>query len=118
MTILDAYPLIAWILDEPAANDVADILKKQNSVQMSSVNLAEVIDVIGRTAPKDYILLDQSLSLLTDGSLEIITADEDICRLAGSLRVRYYQRGASPLSLADCIALATCIRTGGSLVTA
>ena len=46
MIALDAFALIAYLTDEPAAGEVEALLREPCVV--SSVNLAEALDVLGR----------------------------------------------------------------------
>jgi len=39
--------------------------------------------------------------------VDVLPVDEAIGRLAGALRARHYERDRRPLSLGDCLALAT-----------
>ncbi len=48
-----------------------------------------------------------ALALLEAGGLQVIPVDGDIGIDAGQLHARFYDRRTSPLSMADCVALAT-----------
>jgi predicted nucleic acid-binding protein len=48
-----------------------------------------------------------ALILLESGGLHIAVVDADIGISAGGLHAKYYKRTTSPLSMADCVALAT-----------
>ncbi len=58
-----------------------------------------------------------ALILLESGGLEIAVIDVDIGISAGDLHARHYDRKTSPLSMADCAALATAIALGEPLAT-
>jgi uncharacterized protein with PIN domain len=105
VTFLDAYRLVALVADEPAAPEVEAILR-EGSVAITAVNLAEVIDVVGRI---HRIGVEELRATLEPHLSEVITAvpatEADAWRAAG-IRTRYYDRRACPLSLADCFVIA------------
>jgi len=104
-TLLDAYALIAFLDDEPAAADVEGLLARGDA-SMTTVNLAEAAD-------KQLRLSSVSLPELHEvvGSLPVamIPLTEAHAWRAAELRARHYDRRASPVSLADCclVAVAT-----------
>ena len=53
-----------------------------------------------------------ALMLIETGGLEIAVVDHDIGVAAGRLHARHYDRKTSPLSMADCVALATSAALG------
>jgi predicted nucleic acid-binding protein len=116
VTFLDAYPLVALIADEPAAPEVAAILRARR-VAITTVNLAEVIDVVGRV---HRIGEEELRGGLEPHLSEVITTvsptEADAWRAAG-IRTRYYDRRTCPLSLADCFVIAAA-GAGGSIATA
>ncbi len=99
--LLDAAPVIAFLRDEPAAEDVERILRDGRGA-MSAVNLAEATDVLVRLhgiAPAEL-----------DGLADVIDARPvglTEGRAAGRLRALHYHRTLRPLSLADCFLLAS-----------
>jgi len=58
-----------------------------------------------------------ALELLDAGGLGTIPVDGDIGVEAGRLHARFYDRRTSPLSMADCVALATAMSLGEPLAT-
>ena len=58
-----------------------------------------------------------ALELLEAGGLGTIPVDRDIGVEAGRLHARFYDRRTSPLSRADCVALATAMSLGEPLAT-
>ena len=58
-----------------------------------------------------------ALVLLESGGLQIAAIDATIGTSAGELHARHYDRKTSPLSMADCIALATAAALGEPLAT-
>jgi ribonuclease VapC len=103
-TILDAYALIAFLVDEPAAPEVERLLRSRAAI--TSVNFAEVLDrlVRGRGLPGDAV--QATLTPLLDERLERIEVDFPLAVTAARLRADHYHRTQRPLSLADCICLA------------
>ena len=58
-----------------------------------------------------------ALALLENGGLHVASVDADMGIEAGDLHARHYDRQTSPLSMADCIALATAMRAREPLAT-
>ena len=114
---LDAYALVAFLADEPARPEVAEILRE--SCVMSTVNLAESLDVLGRIhgIGEDELrgLVDP---LLAEDAVRVEAPADDDAWVVARLRTRYYDRSTRGLSLADCFLLATATRLGASVATA
>lgn len=105
MILLDANALIALLKDEPAAGEVAELLRENDCATPASC-LSEVVDRLIRRAgvrPEDVV---DRLEPLIDASLGIIPIESRLAWLAGELRGVHYTRGSEDLSLADCILLA------------
>jgi uncharacterized protein with PIN domain len=110
---LDAACLVALLRGEAGAPVVADLLRAGGGVLLSAANRAEVVDRLARQgAPSDAVIAD--LDLLELDAVDVTNAIAD---RAGQLRARYYHRTDCPLSLADCIALATAAAAGARLAT-
>lgn len=117
MFALDAYALVAFLANEPARSEVAEILRE--SCVMSTVNLAESLDVLGRTHGIGEDELRGLVNPLLDEDIVRIEAPtDDDAWVVGRLRVQYYHRSTRDLSLADCFLLATASRLGASVATA
>jgi predicted nucleic acid-binding protein len=58
-----------------------------------------------------------ALILLESGGFQITVVDADIGSSAGELHAKHYDRKSSPLSMADCVALATATAVGEPLAT-
>ena len=113
--ILDAYPLLALLLGEPARAEVEPLLRGETPIALTTVGLAEVID---RTTRHGDIALGRIVSDVARLGLEpSIELDEPTALLAGDLRARHYHRTNRPVSLADCVAAATAARRNRPLVT-
>jgi len=114
--ILDAFPLVAFALEEPATAEVELLLRRSDCV-MSAVNFAEAIDQLGRVHGRDQEQLHALFDPVLRGALTVMAMDRVVAWRAAELRRRHYRRRGSELSLADCAALATA-QDGGPLVTA
>lgn len=117
MILLDAYALIALLGDEPAADEVEELLRR-GDCSASVVNLAEAIDVSCRV---HNLALDDVrnalVSLILGGQVQVIVPDEDSAWRAAELRQTYYARKSCELSLADCFLIAAA-GSGDSIATA
>jgi PIN domain nuclease of toxin-antitoxin system len=111
MTVLDASCVIALMRGEVGAKDIQDVLMTHTS--MSVVNRAEVVDKLARAGGSPSVLA-ADIDML---SIEQVDATSDIADLAARIRARHYHRSTSPISLADCFAVATALQTGAALAT-
>lgn len=119
MTVLDAQAIIAALRGEPAMARVGELLHGSDGPPMlPAVGLAEVTDVLVRTGPSRVEACDEAIDLLRAGGLEIVPVDDRIGRLAGILRSRHWDRDTRPVSMADCVALATAMVASVPLATA
>ncbi|HUH81409.1 MAG TPA: PIN domain-containing protein [Solirubrobacteraceae bacterium] len=105
-TILDAFALIALMREEPAADQVEALLRA-GDVAITAVNLAEALDVLQRIQGISRERLEEVTVPLVAERIKLIPTDERIARDAADIRARRYHRTRSPLSLADCVLLAT-----------
>ena len=115
MTVLDAYAVIAYLRDEPAADHVRPLLEDGLGV-LTTVGLAEVLDHLIRLAKADED--DAVLDLAQLGLLDAVPVDASTGSAAGRLRARHYHRTRRAVSMADCIAAETARATGQPLATA
>jgi len=115
MTILDSYAVISLLRDEPAANEVEDLLLNTEA-RLTAVGVSEVVDRMVRllAVDEEEIALDLA-QLDLAATLEV---DDDLGLAAGMLRARRYQRRTCQLSLADCVAAEGARRSGERLATA
>jgi len=114
--VLDAFALVALAADEPAAGEVEALLRRGDAT-VTAVNFAEVIDVLGRTRGHEPAGLRETFAPLLQEAVELLEVGDDGAWRAAELRRRHYERKASPLSLADCFALAAGVEDG-ALATA
>ncbi|HZE51380.1 MAG TPA: PIN domain-containing protein [Jatrophihabitantaceae bacterium] len=115
MTILDAYAVIAYLRDEPAADPVRPLLE-HGPRDLTAVGLAEVVDHLVRLsgANEEDVVLD----LAQLGLLDALPVNAAAGSAAGRLRARHYHRTRCPISMADAIAAETARSSGRALATA
>lgn len=114
--VFDASALVAWMLDEPAADEVTDLLGRQGGA-CSAVNAAEVVDRLLRRESASRPQIDGVLGQLATHGFEILDCTEPIGLEAGAIRSMHYHRVERAVSLADCVAVATAAAAAASLVT-
>lgn len=116
MTLLDAYALIAYVIGGPAQEQVKAILR-EGKTAVATANLVEIFDVAERVHGLPIVRASEAIEGLFAGSLSVVHLDEHLARRAAELRVAYYHRSRSPLSLADVILIASA-RDGDRIATA
>lgn len=117
LTVLDASALVAALLHEPGEALADELLRQQPPPSISAVNLAEVIDRLVRVEGYDAGDVNDRIDLLMVGGLEVEPVWLKVTRLAASLRAKHYHRSNSPLSMADCVCLATAMTLQTDLAT-
>lgn len=113
--VLDAYAVLAFLRDEPAAGGVGDLLR--NPTTLSAVNAAEVVDQLVRVFGRDPDEVHADLALLEYNGMAVATVSPEIGLLAGRVRAQHYHRERLPVSLADCMAAATALVLAAPLAT-
>lgn len=117
MTFLDAYALVALIGDEPAAQEVEEILRK-GEARVVVVNLAEAVDISQRVHQLAAGEVRAALEpLLLGRVLSAAVSDEPQAWLAAELRIKHFDKKTSALSMADCFLLAHALTDGGPIAT-
>lgn len=107
MILLDAYALVAFLGEEPAAAEVEELLR-HNACAISTVNLAEAIDISIRVHGVAVEELRQVIgTLVATDRLAQIAPDDSVAWRAAGLRGTYYKKRTCELSLADCFLLAS-----------
>lgn len=106
MTLLDAYALVAFLVGGPAEGEVRALLR-EGDVGFATANLIEVIDVSARAYGVSIDRTRSVLEPLFDQALAVTLLDLDGAWRAAELRATHYHRTECPVSLADCILLAT-----------
>jgi PIN domain nuclease of toxin-antitoxin system len=118
VTVFDASALLAALLDEPGRPEVERLLRSAEDPSIiSAVTIAEVIDGLVRVGRRQARRVDDALDWLIAGGLIVAPVTESMGRLAGSIRASHYDRTRNPLSLADCVALATAASLDQALAT-
>lgn len=112
--LLDAYALIAYLRDEPAAPMVQQLLWR-GELAMSAVQVAEVVDRMERVFG---IAADEVEVVISAVGIEVLPADYAVGAEAGRLRARHYGTSGRTLSLADAFCAATALLGDATLVTA
>jgi uncharacterized protein with PIN domain len=108
VSVLDAQAVIAALVGEPAAGEVEGLLRGSDGPpRVSAANVAEIVDVLVRFRSQEIVPVEERLDWLVAGGLEVIAVDDGIARRAGAVRSRHYHARQRPISLADCLALAT-----------
>ncbi len=118
MILLDAFAVIALARNEPAADEVAEIMEAADEQKViTALNFAEVADRLIRVLGFSSAYTRSHLRLLQASGLDVLFVD-DLIEDAGLLRARHYRRVENDLSMADCIALAVARREQARLATA
>ncbi len=115
-TVLDAYAVLAYLRDEPAADEVAALLR--GPTVLSAANAAEVVDQLVRVYGHDPDDVHADLAILSCTGMEIALLTPELGAEAGRLRARHYHRVECAVSLADCMAAATALAFGSPRATA
>jgi uncharacterized protein with PIN domain len=109
---------VAALTGEPAAVEVERLLRdRDEAARISAVNVSEVLDVLVRHQGWPADAVEEKVRWLTAGGLQVVVVGEAVALRAGRLHARHYHRTRRPLSLADCIALATSLSLGERLAT-
>ncbi|MFN2389468.1 MAG: PIN domain-containing protein [Actinomycetota bacterium] len=106
MILLDASGLVGAFLGEPCAREVERLLRSRQTA-ITAANLTEVVDVMVRVLGNDLDAVEARLVPLLATTLPVVAIGEVEARRAAEIRISYYDRRDAPLSLADCLLLAT-----------
>jgi PIN domain nuclease of toxin-antitoxin system len=109
--VLDASCLVSLLRGEPGQHDVVQALT--TGCRMNALNRAEVID---RLARHGAVAADVAADLDTLG-IEFVPLTTTLADSAARLRSQHYHPVTRPLSMADCVALATALEANASLAT-
>jgi PIN domain nuclease of toxin-antitoxin system len=113
---LDAYALIAFLADEPAREEVEDVLDEP--CVMTTLNLAESLDVLGRVYGIDGGELRQLVGPLVGDAFTVEAPPEPDAWSAARIRSLHYLPTTCELSLADCFLVAAAARLDARVATA
>jgi uncharacterized protein with PIN domain len=103
--LLDAYALVAFLANEPAADEVEALLRRGDAA-VTVVNLAEAIDVTQRVHDVGAEDVRRTLEPLLGEAIAVVNHSERHVWRASEVRTRHYDRSRRPLSLADCFLIA------------
>lgn len=114
MITFDACAVEAFFRDEPAAEEVQDLLRSGEQVVITAINYAEVLDRMVRVLGADHAEVQADMAA---AKLFVAAVDHELAGAAAELRSRYYHRDDRPVSLADCCAAAHALDRGSMLAT-
>ena len=114
MTVLDAYAVLAFLRDEPAASEVGPLLEAGDAL-LTAVGLSEVLDHLVRLVGVDEE--EAVLDLAELGLLDALAVDAAVGAASGRLRARHYHRSRCAVSMADCVAAETARARTDALAT-
>jgi predicted nucleic acid-binding protein len=109
MTVLDAGVVIGALRGEPAGAEIVAFFARPSPPRLSTVNLAEIIDVLTRAKGVAVDRIELGLRRLVDAGMRLEPVTPSIAHRAGALRAAHFHARTTPVSIADCIALATAI---------
>jgi predicted nucleic acid-binding protein len=106
LILLDANALVSFLLDEPGACEVEELMQSREC-GVPAPCVAEVRDLlIRRHAITEEEFLERT-GPLVDVSVAGLPVDIQLAQWAGDIRAAHYSRSRSALSLADCLLLAS-----------
>lgn len=106
MLLLDASVLIAFLAADPVAEQIEALLREREAA-IATLNLAEVIDVFGRRSTTGYADARRAIEPLLAEAIVVRPLTHAIAWRAAQVRIAHYDRRQRPLSMADCILVAT-----------
>ena len=111
--LLDAFPLLAWLQDEPGSHFVDELLtraeKGEISLSMQMINLGEVYYRICRIT--SLRKAEETIPKIRMLPITIISVSDSLVIDAARIK------GKHPLSYADAFAIATALQIGAAVVT-
>jgi PIN domain nuclease of toxin-antitoxin system len=116
VNLLDAYAVVAFLLEEPAAGEVEELLRNEEC-GITVVNLAETVDVCLRVRRLGSAELRGAIEPLLGSEIEVVQHSEEDAWKAAEMRVQHHERRDTALSLADCF-LVVAARPGDRIATA
>jgi hypothetical protein len=116
LIIIDAYAVIALLIGESAMDEVAQILRSNDPVAMTTLSRAEVLDQMVRSKGINPDSLRVDLAELPLHST--IAFDAEMSEMAGTLRASHYHRTRCAVSLEDCSVLAAALELDAVIASA
>jgi len=114
--LLDAFAVVALMADEPAGQDVAELIDGGDCA-VSAVNLVEAADVLERSHGITTAETRAAVTTLREAPLRILHTDERRAWRAAEVRAGFYRRRGSEISVADSVPLATARPGLGAIAT-
>lgn len=110
MTVLDATVVVGGLV--LSRSQAIDDLIRGQIVRISTLNVAEVVDILMRRYGVDEAEVIDKIDLLRQAGLMVEPLSARGALDAGSLRARRYDRQTAAVSLADCVAIALAADVG------
>ncbi len=111
--VLDSWSVIAYLEDEPAAQQIADLISSAHEegvpVYMTVVNVGEVWYIIARGISEEEA--NKSIKQLHDLRIQFVDVDWEITQEAARIKSQH------KMSYADCFAAALSLAKKADLVT-
>jgi uncharacterized protein with PIN domain len=116
--VFDAYPLAALLLGETGGRAAQELLSESIAESaVSAINVAEIIDLVARSRSVPAAQVVTALEWWRTAGLQVVAVSRATSCRAADLRAQHYHRSRSPVSLADCCAIALAEELGATLVT-
>lgn len=115
MTVLDASVVIDG-LTRPRSQAIDDLIRGQ-IVRISTLNVAEVVDILMRRLGVEEVEVIDRIDLLRQAGLMMEPLSARHALDAGSLRARRYDKQTAAVSMADCVAIALAAEVGEPLAS-
>jgi PIN domain nuclease of toxin-antitoxin system len=116
--VLDAYALLAYLLDSNAADEVQPLLGEDDPATISALNLAEVVDRLVQVTGLEPAEVAAKLEPLLDTGVTVVPVTKVVGMDAGRLRARHDRKRQAGVSMADCVACRTALGGERGLATA
>lgn len=116
MILLDTNALVSFLLNEPGACEVEELMRSREC-GMPAPCVAELRDLLIRRHAITEERFLAKVGPLTDVTVLGLPVDIPLAQWAGDIRAAHYSRRESALSLADCFLLASA-EDGDEIATA
>lgn len=107
--LLDSFAVLAYLQDEPAAERIEELFKRNHNLYMSSINLGEVYYILLRK--RDRQKAQEDLQSILDSDIEIIETDWLLVKKAAEIKSK------GNISYADCFAVAAASQVKARIIT-
>jgi predicted nucleic acid-binding protein len=106
LILLDANALVSFLLDEPGASEVEELMQSREC-GVPTPCVSEVRDLLIRRHAITEEKFQERTAHLVGVNMVDLPIDIQVARWAGDIRAAHYSRLEAPLSLADCLLLAS-----------